>query len=262
MLGGTSPTNGNSTIAQTFTVPSGAGFSLSFWYQVHCPDTVRYDWATATLRDLTTATSTTVLSKTCTSSGSWVQVRATVTGGHSYTLTLVSHDDNYPGDPTYTLYDDVSISAVQPPPAGITNGGFETGTLSGWTRSGAASSITSSGAHSGSFAALLGSTSPTNGDSTISQSFTASAGKTTLAVWYANNCPDTVTYDWVTVTLRDITTGTTVTMVPKTCAATSVWTQVTAPVTAGHFYTLTLTNHDDNYPGDPTYTLFDDIALF
>jgi len=32
-----------------------------------------------------------------------------VTGGHSYMLTLTSHDDNYPSDPTYTLYDDVVI---------------------------------------------------------------------------------------------------------------------------------------------------------
>jgi hypothetical protein len=28
--------------------------------------------------------------------------------GHSYTLTLTSHDDNYAGDPTYTHFDDVS----------------------------------------------------------------------------------------------------------------------------------------------------------
>jgi hypothetical protein len=30
---------------------------------------------------------------------------------------------------------------------------------------------------------------------------------------------------------------------------------------AGHSYTLTLLNHDDNYPSDPTYTLFDDVTL-
>jgi serine protease len=32
-----------------------------------------------------------------------------VTAGHQYTLMLSSHDDNYPGDPTYTLYDDVVV---------------------------------------------------------------------------------------------------------------------------------------------------------
>jgi len=34
-----------------------------------------------------------------------------------------------------------------------------------------------------------------------------------------------------------------------------------AALTAGHNYTLTLTSHDDNYAGDPTYTLFDDVTL-
>jgi len=37
--GPTGPTNGDRSIAQTFVAPSGGG-TLSFWYQVHCPDTV------------------------------------------------------------------------------------------------------------------------------------------------------------------------------------------------------------------------------
>jgi hypothetical protein len=35
----------------------------------------------------------------------------------------------------------------------------------------------------------------------------------------------------------------------------------TATITAGHSYTLTLTNKDDNYPGDPTDTYDDDVTL-
>jgi serine protease len=65
----------------------------------------------------------------------------------------------------------------------------------------------------------------------------------------------------VTVTLKDNTAGTTQTLVAKTCAAVYRWTNVTASVTAGHSYTLTLTSHDDNYSFDPTYTLFDDVIL-
>jgi hypothetical protein len=83
---------------------------LSFWYNVACPDTVTYDWATATLRDNTTGTTSTVLAKTCVSSSGWRQVSAGVVAGHSYTLTLTNHDDDYPGDPTYTRYDDVVVS--------------------------------------------------------------------------------------------------------------------------------------------------------
>ncbi|HST29512.1 MAG TPA: hypothetical protein VLK27_01590 [Chthoniobacterales bacterium] len=72
-----------------------------------CPDTVQYDWATATLSDNTTGTTTTILPKVCATSSTWVQDTATITAGHSYTLTLIGHDDNYVGDATYTLFDDV-----------------------------------------------------------------------------------------------------------------------------------------------------------
>jgi len=109
LLGTTNPTNGDSKVSQTFTVPAGAS-SLKFWYQMSCPDTVRYDWATATLTDLTSGTTTTPLPKTCGTTATWRQVSSAVTGGHRYTLTLVSHDDNYAGDPTHASYDDVALS--------------------------------------------------------------------------------------------------------------------------------------------------------
>jgi hypothetical protein len=255
-LGSTSPTNGDSSIAQTFTAGSGQN-QLAFWYKMTCPDSIIYDWAIATLRDNTAGSTATVLTKTCISNA-WSQVTATVTPGHSYTLTLTSHDDNYSADPTYTLFDDVALSSGTVG-GGIVNGGFETGSFSGWTRSGT-TSITSV-SRSGSWAALAGSTSPTSGDSSLVQTFTVPSGKSQLSLYYANNCPDTVSYDWVTVTLRDNTAGTTRTLVPRTCAAVYAWTNVAASVTAGHSYTLTLTSHDDNWSTDPTYTLFDDVTL-
>ena len=255
--GSTSPTNGDSTIAQTFTVPSGDA-TLSFWYQVRCPDTVTYDWATATLKDNTTGTTTTLLGKTCNNNATWVKVSGGVTAGHSETLTLISHDDNYAGDPTYTLFDDVAISAPVTNP--VVNPGFETGSFSGWTTGGQATSISST-AHSGSHSGQAGSTSPTNGDSTIAQTFTIPSGGSTLSFWYQVRCPDTVTYDWATATLKDNTTGTTATILAKTCNNNLTWVKVSASVTAGHSYTLTLISHDDNYSGDPTYTLYDDVSV-
>lgn len=150
------------------------------------------------------------------------------------------------------------VSAASNP---IVNGGFETGSFSGWSTSGASTTIVASGAHSGNFAAMAGSTSPTAGDSNIIQTFTAAPGDTTLSFWYNVTCPDTVSFDWATATLRDNTGGTTTTPLAPTCVSNSGWQKVTTTVMAGHSYTLTLTSHDDNNPGDPTYTLFDDVAV-
>jgi hypothetical protein len=108
MLGSANPTNGTSSIAQTFTTV--AGSTLSFWYNVTCPGTVSHDWATATLRDNTTGTTKTVLSRTCAASSGWKQVTAAITAGHSYTITLTNRDDNRAGNATYTKYDDVATS--------------------------------------------------------------------------------------------------------------------------------------------------------
>jgi len=255
-LGSTSPTNGDSTATQTFTAPTGTT-GISLWYKMTCPDTVTYDWATVTLKDNTVGTTATLLAKVCTTN-SWTNLTGSITAGHSYTLTLLSHDDDYSGDPSYTLYDDVTLTTGST--GGITNGGFETGNLSGWTPSGASDSVVSSGCHGGTYCARLGSTNPTNGDSTISQTFTVPTGKSVLSFWFKETCPDTLTYDWAVVTLKDNTLGTTATLLAKTCT-TNAWTQKTGSVVAGHSYTLTLTSHDDNYPGDATFTLFDDVIL-
>jgi hypothetical protein len=141
------------------------------------------------------------------------------------------------------------------------NGGFETGDFTGWTRSGT-TSIMSPG-HTGNYAAVLGTTTPTNGDSSISETFGVPANGGTLSFWYKVSCPDTVTYDWATAALKDNTANTTVTLLPKTCTNSGVWTQVSYNLagSAGHSVTLTLTNHDDNYPGDPTDTQYDDVIV-
>src|SRR5207245_1970866 len=110
-----------------------------------------------------------------------------------------------------------------PPPNGIVNGGFESG-LTGWTIVGSAG--TSATAHSGAASAMVGSASPFNGDSSVAQTFTAPSGGGTLTFWYQPHCTDTVTYDWAQATLKDNLTGATSTLLPKTCANSTTWTQV------------------------------------
>jgi hypothetical protein len=153
----------------------------------------------------------------------------------------------------------VTLTVTLAAGAGVVNGGFETGTLSGWTSSGSTSF--GGNAHSGSYAAVVGANAATNGSSSIAQTLTAPSGATKLALSYAVHCPDTVRYDWATVTLRDNTTRTTRTLLGHTCTNTGAWLQVTGSLTAGHSYTLTLVSHDDNYPGDPTYTQYDDVTV-
>ena len=354
-LVGSTAASTDSSVAQTFTLPSNAT-GVSFWYQVHCPDTVTYDWATATLKDNTTGTTTTMLAKTCSNTATWVQASAAATAGHSVTLTLSNHDDNYSGDPTYTFYDDVAIATSAPgdttppttsvtaPAAGSTvsgtvtvtatasdnvgvtkvelyvdgtllasgsaspfsaswnttgaangahsltskaydaagnlgtssavsvtvsngavtnpvvNPGFETGTLSGWTATGVAAARLYP--HSGSYSGSLGSSSPST-DSSLAQTFTLPVGANTLTFWYRIFCPDTVTYDYASATLKDNVTLTTVTVLPNTCTNTNTWVQASTSVTSmrGHSVTLTLKNHDDNYTGDATYTDYDDVSV-
>jgi len=145
---------------------------------------------------------------------------------------------------------------------GIINGGFETGDLTGWLSVGT-TSVVNSGAHSGTFAAMVGGTGATNGDSSLSQTFTVPSAKSKLSFWYQGHCTGTVSVDWATVTLTDNVTGRTTTLLNNTCTNSNTWVQQVIKLSkfAGHSVTLTLINHDNNNPASPTFTLFDDIAI-
>jgi hypothetical protein len=192
-------------------------------------------------------------------------------GAGNATVTLSAGPSATPGTSTVTVTGSgggkthgtaLSLTVTSSSGGGsLTNGGFETGSTSSWTTSGSAS-VLAAAAHSGGFGLQLGSTSPTT-DSSASQTFTMPATSPTLSFWYNNHCPDTVSYDWATVTLKDNVTSSTTTLLADTCAASAAWTQVTynASANAGHSVTLTLANHDDNYPSDPTYTWYDDVTV-
>ncbi len=201
-----------------------------------------------------TATFTPASVTTGSSSSLKIATSASTPAG-SYPVTVTGTSTSATHTTTFTI----AVTAASGTSA-VTNGGFETGSLTGWTSSGARTGTSTVG-HTGSYSALLGSSSPTNGLSSIAQTFTAPTGSSGLSFWWESSCPDTVTYDWSTATVRDNTTGVTTTVLPKTCAASVAWAKVSAAVTAGHSYTLTLSNRDDNYTGDATYTRYDDVAV-
>ena len=162
-----------------------------------------------------------------------------------------------------TLSASTGVTVTAAPANAIVNGGFESGAWTPWSTSGAYTALLASmtSCHAGSYCAQIGNTSPTNGDSSVSQSFTAPSNSSSVSFYYKVVCPDTVRYDWATATLKDTGTRTTYTVLGKTCSNTGAWAKASHSVTAGHSYTLTLTSHDDNYPGDPTYTLYDDVSV-
>jgi hypothetical protein len=265
MVGSTNPFNGDSSISQSFQVPANGG-TLSFWTHVHCTDTVTFDWATATLTQAGSTTAVTVLPKTCPSSDLGF-VRTTFNlamfAGKTVTLTLVAHDDDFdsPPDPTYAVFDDVTLTPAPPNP--IVNPGFESGSLSGWTASGPVA-VNTTAPGSGMFSAQVGSTAPTATDGVLKQTFTVPTGASMFLFAYNVHCSDTVTFDWLTVTLSDNTTGTTTTALGKTCTNNQGWkTSSGVAVTPGHSVTITVTVHDDDFdsPPDPTWAQLDDFRV-
>jgi hypothetical protein len=109
-VGSTGAVNGNSTLTQTVTVPSGSS-TLSFWYQPHCTDTLTYDQIQMQIRNTSGATLATVLN-VCPTTTAWTNVtfNTTAYAGQSVVLWVNDHDDGYAGDPTYFLVDDVTLS--------------------------------------------------------------------------------------------------------------------------------------------------------
>ncbi|MGZ6143029.1 MAG: hypothetical protein ACXWLM_06805, partial [Myxococcales bacterium] len=102
-----SDVGGDSSIAQTFIVPKGHP-ALSFWFRVHCGD--GHDWATAKLTDRSGPDLT--LAHACVDDSGWVHVTWDLgrNAGHKVTLSLQNHDDGHLGDPTWTQFDDVSLT--------------------------------------------------------------------------------------------------------------------------------------------------------
>ncbi|SDJ16878.1 Trypsin [Actinokineospora alba] len=252
--------------------PTGDDFSLGV-----APDTLSVQpGQSGTVKVATTVTGGAAQTVTLAASGLPAGVTAkfdpaSVTAGASSALTLSAAASATPGSVKVTVTGtgtsatksaSIALTVAGGGGGGLTNGGFEAGDLTGWTSggTGASSTVVNSGAHGGTHAVRLGATTATNGESTVRQTFTAAASGQ-LSFWYAQTCPDTVKYAWAKATLTDDTAGTMTTPLAKTCTDGQGWKQITAQLTAGHTYTLTLLNRDDNHPNDPVHTFYDDVTV-
>ena len=146
----------------------------------------------------------------------------------------------------------------------ITNGGFETGSLSGWTIYGSNNtpSVSAAQAHSGTFSALLGS--PTGpeplGDSALYQSVTGVLAGDNLSFWYLPATADVISFDWQDAYILDSSGGLLATIFHQD--VTDGWTNQTFDLTpfAGQAIRVAFLVHQDGF-GDDTSMFVDDVQI-
>jgi N,N-dimethylformamidase beta subunit-like, C-terminal/Domain of unknown function (DUF4082)/Fibronectin type III domain/Bacterial Ig domain len=194
-LSGTEPL-GDSTLAQTITVPPSGTTTLSFWYNPATTDSIcsgsscQYDWQEAQIRS-TSGTTLASVFKSNSNSQTWTQVSFNLTSYAGQNVVLwfnVHQDGSSPPDDTSMYLDDVSV----------TNAG------SGPTAPGAPTGVS---ATAGNGSASVSWTAPSNGGSAITSytvtPFIGSAAQTPVTV--SGSPPATST------TVTGLTNGTTYT---------------------------------------------------
>jgi serine protease len=137
----------------------------------------------------------------------------------------------------------------------LVNGGFESG-LTGWTSSGSVTAVDYN-VSAGTRSAKLGADTATT-DSKLGQTFAATGGKISFS--YRMICHDIVYWDWFTVSLKDLTTGQSVTVIAPMCHTTA-YQQASASLTIGHRYQITFLNHDDDWADDASWSFVDEVTI-
>jgi hypothetical protein len=144
----------------------------------------------------------------------------------------------------------------------VVNGGFETGTFTGWTQGGGLTAVIAS-PHTGTYSARVGHSTPNLGNSIISQNVSIPAtGTTTLTLWFRAICQDTFAHDQQKALILDAT-GTTVLKTIFNMCTTANWTLSTTDLTpwAGKTIQLQLLAHDNGVAGTGSFFFVDDVVV-
>src|SRR5262249_4769716 len=145
--------------------------------------------------------------------------------------------------------------------AQITNGGFETGDLTGWTIGDVNPSPVIDGtvAHSGTFSALLGTNAGPEplGDGSLYQTIPVPAAGAVLTFWYQTFTTDSIAFDWQDAYIQD-SNGVILSTIFHVCQ-TAPWTQATVDLLpyAGQTIRIAFLVHQDGF-GDDTSMNVDD----
>jgi hypothetical protein len=192
-----------------------------------------------------------------------VSFQPTGTGLRSGALTVT---DNGPDSPQVATLTGLGTQLPACVPNSLSDGGFESGTLTCWRPGGIFPSVISTQqVHNGSFAAQLGATgSPVpNGDSSLYQTVTIPSNGDNLALsfWYWPSTSAAIENQWQEAQVRD-SNGNKLAQIFKLGSNTQTWTQVTYDLTpyTGRTIQVYFNSHEDGYSG-LTYLYLDDVLI-
>jgi hypothetical protein len=109
-VGSTGAFSGTAVLSQQIHVPATGTTTLSFFYNPHCSDSIEHDFQQAQIRSF--SGESLGVFNICSDAAVWKNTTVDLTGFAAQDIVVYygDHDDDAPGDPTYMLIDDVTVT--------------------------------------------------------------------------------------------------------------------------------------------------------